>query len=168
MKTVSIKSVIIAGSFLVLSSATGFVSAHTLTGSLGASQGATDLADVTCSNDGNGAPNRVSTQIRDNFVAPEASDIVSAQTQRVIASGQAASPYVATNAVDTTNPTGTEGAVPAGYSALKTTIGGTNNTAYRVTISKTGASAETYTAEIHCQTSTGVHTGTVVTVRQNQ
>jgi hypothetical protein len=126
-------------------------SAHTVNETLGASASATDFFQVICSDDGSGAPQSLSVQVRDN-AAVEA-PLVSVQVQR------GAGLVNATDAVD-----GDSGASP-----LVAVDGGAG--AYDVLVDKSGAGAESYTLTFHCTTGpggTGLHTGTSDVTLQDQ
>ena len=126
-------------------------SAHEATGALGATARAVDYYQVTCSDDGSGAPASLLVQIRDN--APLAAPLLEVVVHtRIVASGinaAAADPGVFSSAI-----------------AVNGTAG-----LFNVFVRKTGAAAENYTLSCHCMTGangTGLHAGTNVVLRQNQ
>lgn len=126
-------------------------SAHTQSGSLGSDASATDFYQVTCSDDGSGAPASLAVQVLD--ASPVAAPIVSVQVQKGL---------LLTNSSDPVD--GDTAASP-----LVSVNGGAG--VYDVLIDKSAAGAETYTLTYHCMTGadgTGSHTGTSITVRQNQ
>lgn len=140
---------IVAASSLVLFAAYAApAAAHTQSGSLGSSAAATDVYSITCSNDGSGTPARIRAQVRDQ--APVAAPVVSVQVTKG---------SLGTNSSDATDG-------DAVYSPLVTVNGGSG--AYTVLVNKTAAGSETYTLQYHCETSTGIHTGTSIVTRQNQ
>jgi hypothetical protein len=135
---------------LVLGGAS-LASAHEQSGSLGAAASASDAYQVTCSNDGSGAPASLAIEILD--AAPSAAPLVSAQLQR------------GDDLVSTTDPTDAD----ASFGPAISVNGGAG--AYLVLVDKSAAGAETYTLEYHCFTGangTGAHTGTALTTLQNQ
>lgn len=135
----------------------GVVAAHTQSGALGtASSGAAavDQYFVSCYNDGNGAPARLSLRVRD--LAPVKPAQVSARSYTY--------PQItpSANSLDTVDG-------DANYSPLVYSYGTTTQN-YYVNVNKSASSAgqETYVAEFHCQTAGGVHTGTSWTMTVNQ
>jgi hypothetical protein len=126
-------------------------SAHTQSGSLGDAAASTDLYQVTCSNDGSGAPGSLSMQVLD--AAPSAAPLVSVQTRK------------GTLLANSTDPVDGD----ATSSPIVHVNGGAG--VYDVLVDKTAAGAETYTLTFHCVTGTngtGAHTGTEIVTRQNQ
>ena len=126
-------------------------SAHTQAGSLGAAASATDSYQVTCSDDGSGAPASLIVQILD--ASPAAAPLVMVQAQK------------GTELVNSTDP----GDADADPSPEAFVNGGAG--VYNVLVDKTGAGAESYTLTYHCYTGpngTGIHTGTTLTTLQNQ
>jgi hypothetical protein len=119
--------------------------AGTLGGSLDAAAESADLYQVTCSDDGRGAPASLAAQVGD--AAPVAAPLVSVQIQRGAA---------ATNATDATDG-------DAGLSPLTFVNGGAG--LYFVFVAKTGPGAESYTLTYQCMTGAnggGVATGTSI------
>ena len=136
-------------SFLIAAGYAGLASAHTQSGSLIATP-ATDVYAVTCSNDGSGAPAKLYLHVKD--LAPKLAPLVSIQASK----GGATS-------TQSTDP----GDGDVNYSPARTLVklGGV----YLMKVNKSAvAGTETYTAEFHCQTSGGVHTGTTWRMTQNQ
>jgi hypothetical protein len=126
-------------------------SAHTQAGSLGSAAAATDFYQVTCSDDGSGAPASLAIQVLD--AAPVATPLVSVQAQRG---------SLATNGTDPVDS-------DSSPSPLVSVNGGAG--AYDVLVYKNSAGAESYTLTFHCLTGvdgTGIHTGTSIATRQNQ
>jgi hypothetical protein len=127
-------------------------SAHTQSGSLGAAASATDYYQVTCSDDGSGPPASLSMRVLDTPVTL-AAPLLSVQVER---GGLLA---------NATDPADGDGA----YSPRVSVNGGGG--VYEVLVDKSAAGADAYTIEYHCVTGpdgTGLHTGTTITVRQNQ
>lgn len=152
MKIVSSKNAIITASFLVAMGHAGITLAHSVTGSLGPSAGATDVYSVTCSTEAGTATFRLATRVKDNL--PVAAPLVSISSSKggVV-----------------TNTTDTNGDGNSSYSAWAYNNKG--NGTYTMSIKKSAAGAENYTASFHCQgpASSGfIHTGTASTLIQNQ
>jgi hypothetical protein len=117
-------------------------------GSLATAESDTDFYQVTCSNDGSGAPASLVAQVLDE--APVAAPLVSVQTQKT-------SPAVATNATDAVD--GDAGASPS------VALNGGAGT-YDVFVDKSAAGAESYTLTVQCMTGInggGVPTGIAIT-----
>jgi hypothetical protein len=117
-------------------------------GSLASEASDTDFYQVTCSNDGSGAPASLVAQVLD--AAPVAAPLVSVQTQKTL-------PAVATNATDAVD--GDAGASPS------VALNGGAGT-YDVFVDKSAAGAESYTLTVQCMTGLnggGVPTGTAIT-----
>jgi hypothetical protein len=130
---------------------TGAAFAHTQVGTLGAGAAATDYYQVTCSNDGSGAPASLAAQVQDD--APVAAPTVSVLVQKGV---------VATNSSDATDG-----------DAVASPLVWVNGAAgvYNVFVSKTAAGADNYTLTYHCMTGAnggGIHTGTALSTKQNQ
>ncbi len=110
---------------------------------------ATDLAEVTCYDDGNGPPHHLYTQIQD----------LSPPVPGLLLSTQIFKGNQMTNATDTVsgdpNPSS-----PA-------TINGGAGT-YYISVSKTNVGARSFNITYHCQTVNDVHTGTDIQVDQAQ
>lgn len=116
-------------------------------GSLAPAASDTDFYQVTCSNDGSGAPASLVAQVLD--LAPVAAPVVSVQTQK-------ASPAIASNTSDAVD--GDAGASPASF------LNGGAGT-YDVFVDKSAAGAEGYTLTVQCMTAAdggGVPTGTAL------
>jgi hypothetical protein len=129
----------------------GKVIAHEATGSLGANARFVDYYQVTCSDDGSGAPASLLVQIRDN--APAAAPLLEVVVHKgIVARGVNAA------------------AADPGVFSTPIAVNGTAGV-FNVFVRKTGAAAENYTLSSHCMTGangTGLHTGTGVVLRQNQ
>jgi hypothetical protein len=126
--------------------------AHTQTGGLGAAAAATDYYQVTCSDDGAGPPASLSMRVLDtsSAVVPP---LLSVQVKR------------GTLLANTTDPVDGDGA----WSPLVAVNGGGG--VYDVLVDKSAAGADAYTLDFHCVTGpdgSGEHTGTTITIRQNQ
>lgn len=144
----------IAATLLLMTGFPGFSYAHTVSGTLGTSTSTaakTDVYTVACFDDGAGAPAKIYVHVKD-----VGANIASAQvnTQATYRSPVTGAVTASVTSIDTT-----EG--DALYSPGVTVTGGAGP--YAIIVNKTLATVagvETYTLEYHCQTSTGVHTGT--------
>jgi hypothetical protein len=137
-----------SASLLAALALTAPAAALTQGGSLASDASDTDFYQVTCSNDGSGAPASLVSQVLD--AAPVAAPLVSVQTQK-------ASPGVATNTTDAVD--GDAGASPS------VALNGGAET-YDVFVDKSAAGAESYTLTLQCMTGidgAGVPTGTAIT-----
>lgn len=149
MNFVSLKNAFVAAAFLFAVGHTDFTPAHQLSGALGSRAQATDLYRVMCfAEDGGPATDHLRVRVRDNN--PKGEPLVSVQTQKG---------FVATNSTDTTDGN-------AKYSRWVNNDGGDG--VYHVFVDKSSAGSETYTLEFHCESSTGVHTGSEDVQLQNQ
>jgi len=114
---------------------------------IGATVGATDYFQVTCSDDGAGPAQRLEIQVNDDTAG---ASILSLQVHKGL---------IARN---TTDPTGANRV----YSPLVSVAG--NNGVYNVIVNKKTAVARQYDISYHCKTSGGAHTGTSISRKQNQ
>jgi hypothetical protein len=142
MKHSIVKKAFVAASVLSVLGYVGSASAHEQLGALGAGAKKTDYYEVSCFNDGTGDAGHLAVLITD--LVPAASPLVSVQ----VIKGQLAK--------NTTDPVDGD----ATSSPEMKVIGG--NGAYKVIVDKTGADAENYSLDYHCETSTGDHTGTSI------
>lgn len=127
---------------------TGMASAHdVLDQPIGATVGATDYWQVTCSDDGTGPAARLEVQVNDDTAG---ASLLSLQVHKGL---------IARN---TTDPVGANGV----YSPLVSVAGG--NGVYNVIVDKTTAAARQYDISYHCKTAGGLHTGTSIVQKQNQ
>ena len=149
------KKKIMAASFLIAAGYAGFASAHTQAGAAGiatSAAAATDVYAVTCSNDGNGAPAKLFLQVKD--LAPVRAPVIGIQASKgTIASKQG----VDIKDGDTVYSTGATLSGGAGVYLLKVNK-----------FASTVKGIETYTAQFHCTTAAGVHTGTTWVMTQNR
>lgn len=125
--------------------------ADTIAGTLGAAASAADYYEITCSDDGGGAPASFSAQVRDD--APVAAPLVSVQLRAF----RAPSSYSARNATDGSDGDGTS-------SPLVSVNGGAGK--YDVFVDKTAAGEEHYLLAFQCTTGLdggGAPTGTEIT-----
>jgi len=126
----------------------GMASAHDkINQPIGATVGATDYFQVTCSNDGTGNAARLNIQVNDDTAG---ASILSLQVQKGL---------IARN---TTDPVGANGV----FSPLVSVAGG--NGVYNVIVDKKTAAARQYDIRYHCMTSGNLHTGTTIAQKQNQ
>lgn len=132
---------------LVLAVPAGPAAALSRNGTLAQAASDTDFYQVSCSDDGSGAPQSLVAQVLD--LAPVAAPIVSVQAQK-------ASPAIATSTSDAVD--GDAGASPATF------LNGGAGT-YDVFVDKSAAGAEGYTLTVQCTTAVdggGVPTGTTL------
>lgn len=125
----------------------GMASAHDLLNQpIGATVGATDYFQVTCSTVGTTPTLLLEVQVNDDTAG---ASILSLQVQKGL---------IARN---TTDPTGANGV----FSPLVSVAGG--NGVYNVIVDKTTAAARQYDILYHCKNGT-THTGTAISQKQNQ
>ena len=145
---------IMTATLLIAAGYAGLVSAHTQSGAVGiANSGVarTDVYAVTCSNDGSGAPAKLTVRIKD--LAPVKAPLVSTQLSK-----SGASSPLSTDARDGDTL----------FSPFVTLARGAGVYTLRVNKSaSTVVGIETYIADFHCQTAGGVHTGTSWRLIQN-
>lgn len=124
--------------------------AHSVSGSLSTTAGATDFYQVTCDDDGNGPPAYLVTSI----LATSATALphVSVQDRK----------DTTTTVTNSTDPTNGD----TSYSPEARLNGGGG--LYNVLIDKDGAGTQSYTFQFHCITADGTHTGTNIVSVQNQ
>jgi hypothetical protein len=142
-----------AGIALLLAafSCPGIAWSHTQVGSLGDPAASTDFYQITCSNDGSGAPASVLVQVLDT--APVVAALVSVQLQRG---------SLAKNSTDASDGDG----APSPAITLNGAAG-----VFDVLVYKTASGIESYTLTFHCYTGpdgSGDHTGSAITTKQNQ
>lgn len=126
-------------------------SAHTQSGSLASGASATDLYQVTCFNNGSGAPSSLVLSVIDT--SPGALPLVSVHGRRAAS---------ALTASDTT----TADAVPSPTIYVNEGAGG-----YDVLVTKSGSGSKFYSLTYHCTTlpdGAGVHTGSALSTLQDQ
>jgi hypothetical protein len=143
---VSATAVWVVGSLIATSAV-----AHTRNDSLGVAASATDLLQVTCFDNGSGAPQSIHVEIVDS--SPGAAPQVGVQLQRgdslVSASDTADADALPSPEIGLNGPTGL----------------------FTVLVTKTGSGAKTYSLSFHCTTGldgSGSHAGTSLSVLQNQ
>jgi hypothetical protein len=110
---------------------------------------ATDLAQVICYDDGNGAPHHLLTEIQD----------LSPPVPGLFVSVQIMKDDKMTNGTDSVSG-------DASTSPATILVGGAGG--YFISVSKTGAGAREFNITYHCQTEQDVHTGTDISVFQVQ
>jgi hypothetical protein len=151
---------IITTALLLAAGYTGLVSAHSVSGTVGISltgAAATDVYNVTCTNNGGGVPTSLYLHVKD--LAPILAPIVSTQANK-----STATTVLSSDTVD-----GDANYSPALTLTPSAAIGGTG--VYTVRVNKSASAtvkgAEIYTLEYHCQAGT-THTGTAIALIQNQ
>jgi hypothetical protein len=152
MKSSFLKNTTVALSLFVSTGFIGNVFAHDQIGSLGKAAGATDLYEVTCFDDGTGTggTHHLTSSVLTGIAPTNLR--VSVRTQK---------DAKATNSTDAVNGNSVG-------SPLVDTVAGDG--IYYLSVGKTVASttATPYTADFHCENSTGGHTGTSSKLLQNQ
>lgn len=125
--------------------------AHTRNDSLGVAASATDSLQVTCFDNGSGAPQSIHVEIVD--ASPGAAPQVGVQLQR------------GDSLVSVSDTTDAD-ALPSPEIGLNGPAG-----VFTVLVTKTGGGAKTYSLSFHCTTGpdgSGSHAGTSLSVLQNQ
>jgi hypothetical protein len=126
------------------------VLAHTTRATMDAAGGSatfTGLANVTCSNDGSGAPALLTARVRDNSPAVPGLLI----NLQILKDG---------SALSISDPVSGD----ANYSESIAVPGGAG--VYTMMVNKTAAGARNFDIEWHCMTADGQHAGTDIIVRQ--
>ncbi len=175
---------LLTASLVIAASYSGGVLAHNQTGSLGiAASGAaaTDTYQVTCSDDGSGVPNQLFVEVADL-------KLVAADVKATLVSTQISNGYTATSTVLSEDPVDGDAAVCTGTGNLQVCTGGFSpgvtlaagtasaaqnyivnvNKQYTASTVAAQKGIENYNLIYHCQTATGVHTGTSMIQTQNQ
>ncbi|MGZ8175000.1 MAG: hypothetical protein ACXW1Z_19995 [Methylobacter sp.] len=150
MKSTSFKTALVAVSILFSAGYADVVLAHSggaVTDAAGNNAGATDLVAVTCSDDGNGTPHHLTSQIKDQS-GPVSGLLLSLHLQK------GNQMKTATDSVSG----------DANYSPEISLNGGPG--VYYMSITKTAAGARLFDIIWHCMTSDGQHTGTDIAVLQ--
>ena len=168
---------------LIVTGYTPVVSAHNQAGSVGSATGATtgaaatDTYQVTCSDDGSGAPNQLFAQVMD--LVPVKATLVSMQ---ILHPSDGRSTGLSEDSIDgdkvTCKGSGKTLVCTGGFSPGLTLVGGKSEIAqlYFINVNKQYTAStlaaqkgpEIYDLQLHCQTATGVHTGTDWIQTQNQ
>lgn len=147
MKNTLLKYALLAPSLLVAGGYADLASAHTQNGSLGRSDTATDVYAVTCSNDGNGEPDRLIASVRDEKPRRRPTVTVAVSKNDV--------------STNTTDPRDGDRL----YSPAVELLQGPGD--YSVTVSKSGLGAEIYKLQFHCMSGIN-HVATDILRTQNQ
>jgi hypothetical protein len=154
MKFTTMKGALIPVFFGLMASQAGSALAHNQGGSFTTGlAAAVDYYQVTCSDDGNGAPSYLEAQVKD----------MTANTSKVnilIQKGTSCTTNkCAQFSIDTTDSNTT-------YSPLVRVTQGAG--VYNLFVQHTAAGTDSYDVLVHCKTATGVHTGTSALSRQQQ
>lgn len=152
MKIISLKKAFITSSILVAAGFANIALGHSGGGTLDPGQSnatATDLAAVTCFDDGNGAPHHLFGQIKD-------------MSQPVPGLLLSFNIYKGNQMISTTDTVSGD----ANYSQGIQLNGGPG--VYYISATKTAAGARIFDVIWHCVTSNDVHTGTDIAVLQFQ
>ncbi len=152
MKTVFLKKTLVAVSLLIAAGYADISFAHSGGGTIdptGTNASASDLAVVTCFDDGNGTPHHLAAQLKDSS-NPVSGLLLSLHLQK----GNQMTTITDTVPGDTN------------YSPLITLNGGAG--VYYMSVTKTNAGARLFDVIWHCVTNNGDHTGTDIAVVQAQ
>jgi hypothetical protein len=145
------KSLLVAGSFLVAMGQVGVASAHNQGESFTTGRAAAvDFYQVTCFDDGSGLPDHLMFGVKD----------LTANTAKVsvlVQKGTSCSPTCAKSITDTNDNDDEH----SGLVQVKRGGG-----VYNMFVSHTAAGTDSYDVQYHCETSTGVHTGTNISAQQ--
>jgi hypothetical protein len=145
------KSLLVAGSFLVAIGQAGVVSAHNQGGSFTTGRAAAvDFYQVTCFNDGSGPPDHLFFGVKDQVAN-------TAKVSVLVRKGTSCSPLCAKSITDTDD-------IDDQYSPSVRVKQGSG--VYNMFVSHTAAGMDSYDVQYHCETSTGVHTGTAILAKQ--
>ena len=137
-----LKKIAAAGAFSLVAGYAGTAAAHDVFSQpIGAAVNATDLYQVTCSDDGDGPAQRLDVYLRDDTTG---TSILSVQVQKGVL------------AKNITDPKGADGL----YTPVTSLLGG--NGVYNLIVDKTIAGARVFDITYHCMTSDNVHTGTSI------
>lgn len=152
MKNASVKQALTVAAFCLSVANAGIALAHSGGGVIdaaGTNASATDLAAVTCYDDGNGAPHHLFGQVLDAS-KPVPGLLVSFQI------------YKGLQMITSTDAVSGD----AFYSPGVSLNGGAGQ--YMISVSKTAAGARTFDVIWHCMTKDDIHTGTDINVYQAQ
>ncbi len=152
MKTVFFKKTLVAVSLLIAAGYADITSAHSGGGTIdaaGTNASASDLAVVTCFDDGNGAPHHLAAQVKDSS-NPVSGLLLSLHLQKG---------NQMTTSTDTVSG-------DANYSPLIMLNGGAG--VYYMSVTKSNAGSRIFDVIWHCVTNNGDHTGTDISVVQAQ
>lgn len=152
MKNASFKKALVAVSLWLALGHAGITLAHSggaVLDPAGNNASATDLAAITCFDDGNGAPHHLFGQVKD----------LSAPVPGLLVSFHIYKGLQMTTSTDTVSG-------DANYSPGVSLNGGPGQ--YLISVTKTSAGARTFDVVWHCVTSNDTHTGTDISVYQAQ
>lgn len=152
MKTAYCKKTLVAVSLLMAAGYADIASAHSGGGTIdpnGTNASASDLAVVTCFDDGNGTPHHLAAQVKDSS-SPVSGLLLSLHLQK----GNQMTTITDTVSGDTN------------YSPLITLNGGAG--VYYMSVTKSNAGSRVFDVIWHCVTNNGDHTGTDIAVVQAQ
>lgn len=141
MKKIISKNSLLAAAGMVAMSLSGAVSAHIITGTLGAGAAKADFLQITCPQTGTA---KLNFRIQDNSGNTSR---VFAVVQKGTTSCTATSPCVATAAVNSD-----AGGTWSPWASVPKATG-----AYNIFIGQSGATGNSYTFEAHCENASGNH-----------
>lgn len=154
MKFLTLKSALITVFSGLLVSQAGMALAHNQSGGFTTGlAAAVDFYQVTCSDDGNGAPSYLEAQVKDMTASTSKVNIL------VYKGTSCTTNKCAQFSVDTTDSNTT-------YSPLIKITQGAG--VYNLFVMHTVSGTDSYDVAMHCKTAGGVHTGTSVVSRQQQ
>ena len=146
------RSLLVAGSFLVAMGQMGIASAHNLGGSFTTGRArAVDFYQVTCFDDGSGLPDHLIFGVKD----------LTANTAKVSVLVQKGTRSCSPKCAKSIRDTNDTDAEHSGLVRVKRGGG-----VYNIFVSHTAAGMDSYDVQYHCETSTGVHTGTSISAQQ--
>lgn len=148
------KSLLVAGSFFMVAGRAGVVSAHTQGGSLSTGTNeAVDWYQVSCFDDGHGAPDHLLFQVKDSTAN-------SAKVGVLVQKGTSCTTNACVmNSQDTTDTN-------TGYSPAEKVKQGAGT--YNMYVHHTAAGTDSYSVSYHCETLSNAHTGTTITTKQSK
>lgn len=147
MKYLTIKKSLVAAFIAFTLGYASLSSAHSAGAPTGESRTFTGLAQITCFNDGNGDADNLIARIRDNS-EPVPGLMVNLQL------------YKGNKAVSISDTVSGD----ADFTDFVTLQGGPGT--YYLIVNKTDVGVRDFDIDWHCQTATGVHTGTDISVKQ--
>ncbi|NOT83263.1 MAG: hypothetical protein HOP02_00470 [Methylococcaceae bacterium] len=149
MKNTVLKKILLSTAILLSAGFSSITLAHSGGATLGADASATDLASVTCYDDGNGPADHLLIAVEDG----------SAPIPGLLVNMQAFKDNKMTNVTDPVSGDGN--------SSPEAMLRGGNGD-YRISVNKTNTGLRDFEVTFHCETSNNIHTGTDINVLQVQ